>query len=131
MLGEMYIYIYIHDSYMMWKILTSFPLCLLTLQPRIDDKYRIWLHLNIRPSSFPLSGSNKYEAAHGKLKTKQVRDGRWTLAFSDEEICKNALSMIFEERSLQSNEVERRLRTLLDLDSGCNLLQESTSSRTL
>lgn len=60
-----------------------------------------------------------------------MRDGRWTLAFSDEEICKNALSMIFEERSLQSNEVERRLRTLLDLDSGCNLLQESTSSRTL
>lgn len=98
--------------------------------PRIDDKYRIWLHLSIRSSSFPLSGSNKY-CGHGKSRTKLVRDGRWTLAFNDEEICKNALSMIFEERCLQSNEVERRLRPLLDLDSGCNLLQESTSSRTL
>ncbi|KAK3031958.1 hypothetical protein RJ639_037119 [Escallonia herrerae] len=80
-------------------------------KPRIDDKHPRWLHLRIRPSTIPF-----IDAAHGKAKTKALVDGRWTLAFRDEESCKSALSMILEEANLQGNEVERRLKPLLDLE---------------
>ncbi|KAL0302590.1 UNVERIFIED_CONTAM: protein TRANSPARENT TESTA 9, partial [Sesamum angustifolium] len=83
--------------------------------PRIDDKHPRWLHLRIRPSSFPFTDTPKY-GAHGKVKSKSLVDGRWTLAFRDEESCKHALSMILEEVKLQSHEVERSLRPLLELD---------------
>lgn len=71
------------------------------------------------------------------MKTKALVDGRWTLAFRDEEICKSALSMILEEMHLQTNEVKRRLKPLLDVEttvdsSHTTLLPESiSSSRTL
>ncbi|KAL0410265.1 UNVERIFIED_CONTAM: protein TRANSPARENT TESTA 9 [Sesamum latifolium] len=81
----------------------------------IDDKHPRWLHLRIRPSSFPFADTPKY-GAHGKVKSKNLVDGRWTLAFRDEESCKHALSMILEEVTLQSHEVERSLRPLLELD---------------
>ena len=64
--------------------------------------------------------SAKY-AAQGKLKTHALVDGRWTLAFRDEDSCKSAVSMITEERILQSNEVERRLNPLLDLGTTVDL----------
>ncbi|KAB2600042.1 hypothetical protein D8674_010313 [Pyrus ussuriensis x Pyrus communis] len=64
--------------------------------------------------------------AYGKAKTKALVDGRWTLAFRDEESCNSALSMVLEERNLQSNEVERRLKPLLDLE---NFVESSNSSR--
>ncbi|KAK4396717.1 protein TRANSPARENT TESTA 9 [Sesamum angolense] len=88
---------------------------LFLLQPRIDDKHPRWLHLRIRPSSFPFTDTPKY-GAHGKVKSKSLVDGRWTLAFRDEESCNHALSMILEEVKLQSHEVERSLRPLLELD---------------
>ncbi|KAA8535829.1 hypothetical protein F0562_030851 [Nyssa sinensis] len=83
--------------------------------PRIDDKHPRWLHLRIRTYSFPFVDTAKY-ADNGKLTTKALVDGRWTLAFRDEKSCKSALSMILEEISLQSNEVERRLKPLLGLE---------------
>ncbi|KAK9268415.1 hypothetical protein L1049_000165 [Liquidambar formosana] len=83
--------------------------------PRIDDKHSRWLHLRIRPSSLPFADPSK-SGAYGKVKTKALVDGRWTLAFRDEESCKSALSMILEEINLQSNELERRLKPLLDLE---------------
>lgn len=55
--------------------------------------------------------------AYGKVKTKALVDGRWTLAFRDEESCKSALAMILEELKLQTNEVDRRLKPLLDLET--------------
>ncbi|XP_011094116.1 uncharacterized protein LOC105173907 [Sesamum indicum] len=83
--------------------------------PRIDDKHPRWLHLRIRPSTFPFTDTPKY-GAHGKVKSKSLVDGRWTLAFRDEESCKHALSMILEELKLQSHVVERSLQPLLELD---------------
>ncbi|XP_073052469.1 protein TRANSPARENT TESTA 9-like isoform X1 [Primulina eburnea] len=83
--------------------------------PRIDDKHLKWLHLRIRPSSFPFSDTSK-DMNHEKVKSKALVDGRWTLAFRDEEICKRALSMIVEEANLQSHQVETILKPLLELD---------------
>ncbi|XP_027072189.1 protein TRANSPARENT TESTA 9 isoform X1 [Coffea arabica] len=103
--------------------------------PRVDDKHSRWLHLRIHPSAFPFTDSAKY-ASGGKVKTKALVDGRWTLAFRDEGTCKAALLMILDEIHLQSNEVQRRLRPLLDLEtaldsSSSSLLPEATISRTL
>lgn len=82
--------------------------------PRIDEKHPRWLHLRIRPSSFPISDTPKFKTVEGKVKTNQLVDGRWTLAFRDEDSCKSAMSMIIEERNLQSSEVESRLISLLE-----------------
>ncbi|KAE8056716.1 hypothetical protein FH972_013462 [Carpinus fangiana] len=101
--------------------------------PRIDDKHSRWLHLRIRPSALPFLDPVK-SSAYGKVKTKALVDGRWTLAFRDEESCKNALSMVLEEAKLQSNEVERRLKPLFDLEKTVEssnssvLLSEASSS---
>lgn len=53
-------------------------------------------------------------------------DGRWTLAFRDEESCKCALSMILEEINLQGDEVERRLKPLLDIKSSVHISNPSS-----
>lgn len=103
----------------------------LCFQPRIDDKHPKWLHLRIRPSSIPFLDPTK--TSDGKVKPKALVDGRWTLAFRDEESCKTALSMIVEETDLQSNEVEKRLKPLLDLENALGLsdiFQHKTSSLT-
>lgn len=54
--------------------------------------------------------------AHARVKSKALVDGRWTLAFRDEESCKAAFSMIYEELKLLSNEVERRIKPMLDIE---------------
>ncbi|KAL4324801.1 hypothetical protein GQ457_11G018120 [Hibiscus cannabinus] len=83
--------------------------------PRIDDKHSRWLHLRVRPSTLPfLDPPNS--STPGKTRIKSLVDGRWTLAFWDDESCKSALSMILEEIDLQNSEVERRLRPVLDLE---------------
>ncbi|XP_021815970.1 uncharacterized protein LOC110758419 [Prunus avium] len=92
--------------------------------PKVDDKHSRWMHLRIRPSTFPFVEPARY-GAYGKAKTKALVDGRWTLAFRDEESCNSALSMVSEEISLQSNEVERRLKPLLDLET---IVESSNSS---
>ncbi|XP_039030344.1 protein TRANSPARENT TESTA 9-like isoform X2 [Hibiscus syriacus] len=83
--------------------------------PRIDDKHPRWLHLRIRPSTLPFSDSSK-PGTPREMRAKSLVDGRWTLAFRDDESCKAALSMILEEIDLQSTEAERRLRPVLDLE---------------
>ncbi|XP_022965446.1 uncharacterized protein LOC111465350 [Cucurbita maxima] len=99
--------------------------------PRIDEKHSRWLHLRIRPSTLPFL----YPAKHGtpsKLKTKPFVDGRWILAFQDEDSCKSALSMVLEEINLQSKEVERRLKPLVDLERSVDSSDASVcSSKTL
>ena len=84
--------------------------------------------MRIRPSSLPVLDPAKFNAhahahahAHGKLKTKAFVDGRWTLAFRDEESCKSALSMILEEINFLSDEVHRRLKPLLNLETALDL----------
>lgn len=93
--------------------------------PRIDEKHRRWLHLRIRPSSLPVLDPAKFNNAHGKLKTKAFVDGRWTLAFRDEESCNSALSMILEEINFLSDEVHRRLKPLLNLETTLDLPGQS------
>ncbi|KAK6942033.1 hypothetical protein RJ641_027410, partial [Dillenia turbinata] len=83
--------------------------------PKIDDKHARWLHLRIRPSTLPSVDPAK-SAVYIKSKAKALVDGRWTLAFRDEESCRLALSMVLEESSLQSFEVEKMLKPLLDLE---------------
>ncbi|KAH7674728.1 CLEC16A/TT9 N-terminal protein [Dioscorea alata] len=75
--------------------------------PRIDDKHLKWLHLRIRPSTLPSLDPSKYDG-FGKGKAKALVDGRWTLAFRDEQSCKLAESMIIEELHQLSSEVEKR-----------------------
>ncbi|KAL1819918.1 hypothetical protein ACET3Z_014787 [Daucus carota] len=84
--------------------------------PKIDDKHSRWLHLRIRPTTFPLRDAVNF-TAQAKTKSRPLVDGRWTLAFRDESSCKFAQSMIVEELNLQSIEVERRLGPLLDFES--------------
>lgn len=93
--------------------------------PRIDDKHTKWLHLSIRPSTLPVVDPTKFSASKGK--TKSLIDGRWTLAFRDEESCKSAFSMLLEEMDLLSNEVDRRLKPLLKLNTS---LDDQDSSYT-
>ncbi|KAE8676636.1 Detected protein of unknown function [Hibiscus syriacus] len=83
--------------------------------PIIDDKHSRWLHLRIRPSSLPFLDPPK-SSMPGETRIKSLIDGRWTLAFRDDESCKTAVSMILEEIDLQSTEVERRLKPVLDLE---------------
>lgn len=95
------------------------------LQPAIDQKYSRWLHLQIRPSTLPFLDPAKF-ITHGKAKTKAPVDGRWTLAFMDDESCKSALSMTLEEIDLQSNEVEKRLKPLLNHEGAIDVPDTST-----
>ncbi|KAI4380577.1 hypothetical protein MLD38_006754 [Melastoma candidum] len=87
--------------------------------PRIDDKHPKWLHLRIRPSSLQPSETSK--SSHGSMKSKPLVDGRWTLAFRDEVSCKSAMTMVREEMQLQSREVERRLKPLLNLEEATRM----------
>ncbi|XP_058723312.1 protein TRANSPARENT TESTA 9-like isoform X4 [Vicia villosa] len=103
--------------------------------PRIDDKHPKWLHLRIRPSALPFLDPVKY-SPHGKLKTKAFVDGRWILAFRDEESCKAAFLMILEEINYLCDEVHRRIKpllkleTVLDISSSSAPVSEDSSSHT-
>ena len=81
-------------------------------QPRIDDKHEKWLHLRIRPSTLPFLDSEKHK---GKAK-KYLVDGRWTLAFSDEQSCKAAETMVIEEMKLQQDAVGKQLQPLVEFN---------------
>ncbi|OEL26914.1 Protein CLEC16A-like protein [Dichanthelium oligosanthes] len=80
--------------------------------PRIDEKHEKWLHLRIRPSTLPFLDSEKHK---GKTK-KYLVDGRWTLAFSDEQSCKAAQTMVIEEMKLQQDSVGKQLQPLVEFD---------------
>nr|XP_027188555.1 protein TRANSPARENT TESTA 9-like isoform X3 [Cicer arietinum] len=103
--------------------------------PRVDDKHSKWLHLRIRPSALPFLDPVKYNP-HGKLKTKAFVDGRWILAFRDEESCKTAFSMILEEINYLCEEVHRRIKpslkleTAIDISSSSAPVSEDSSSHT-
>lgn len=89
--------------------------------PRIDEKHKKWLHLCIRPSSVPFLEPEKHKA-----KTKKyLVDGRWTLAFSDEQSCKAAESMVIEEIKLQQDAVGKQLKPLVEFDMPEDGLQVS------
>lgn len=74
------------------------------------------MHLRIRPSTLPFLDPSKYNG-FGKTKMKVLVDGRWTLAFREEQVCKTAHSMVIEAMNLQQKEVERLVNQLLEIDS--------------
>ncbi|PKA51374.1 hypothetical protein AXF42_Ash002739 [Apostasia shenzhenica] len=86
--------------------------------PRIDEKHPKWLHLRVRPSNLPSLDSKPDPL--GKEKSKVVVDGRWTLAFRDEQVCKSAESMVIEEMHLQQRQVEETLMPLLEYHMTAN-----------
>ncbi|ERN07456.1 uncharacterized protein LOC18435675 isoform X2 [Amborella trichopoda] len=83
--------------------------------PRIDDKHSKWLHLRVRPTMFSFSDHAKSKVL-GKMRTKALVDGRWTLSFMDDESCKYAESIVLEELRLLRSEVEKRLKPLVHLE---------------
>lgn len=93
---------------------------LASCNPRIDDKHPRWLHLRIRPHTLPCLDPSK-SAASGKTKPRALVDGRWTLAFRDDETCQSAVSMIREELDLQTREVERRIQPLFLRENSIDL----------
>ncbi|KAL6660439.1 hypothetical protein ACP70R_001985 [Stipagrostis hirtigluma subsp. patula] len=92
--------------------------------PRIDEKHAKWLHLRIRPSTVPFLDPEKYK---GKAK-KYLVDGRWTLAFSDEQSCKAAETMVIEEMKLQQNVIGKQLKPLVEFDMPDDGLQNPQPS---
>ncbi|KAJ1400641.1 CLEC16A/TT9, N-terminal [Sesbania bispinosa] len=92
--------------------------------PRIDDKHATWLHLRIRSSSLPFRDPVKFND-YGKMKTKGSVDGRWTLAFRDEDTCKSSLFMIIEEINFLIDEVHRRLKPVLNFETAIDLSSSS------
>ncbi|XP_014509724.1 uncharacterized protein LOC106768871 isoform X2 [Vigna radiata var. radiata] len=88
--------------------------------PRIEDNHAMWLHLRIRASSLPFIDPVHFKDFR-KKKTRASVDGRWTLAFKDEETCKSAFLMTVEEINFLSNEVHRRLKPLLNLETSIDL----------
>ncbi|KAM3386274.1 hypothetical protein ACQJBY_009726 [Aegilops geniculata] len=93
--------------------------------PRIDEKHVKWLHLNIRPSTVPFLDPEKFK---GKTK-KYLVDGRWTLAFRDEQSCKAAEAMVIGEMKLQQDAVREQLKALLEPNMPENGLQHPQLSQ--
>ncbi|KAM3366781.1 hypothetical protein ACQJBY_015856 [Aegilops geniculata] len=93
--------------------------------PRIDEKHVKWLHLNIRPSTVPFLDPEKFK---GKTK-KYLVDGRWTLAFRDEQSCKAAEAMVIGEMKLQQDAVREQLKALLEPNMPENGLQHPQLSK--
>ncbi|GLJ53926.1 hypothetical protein SUGI_1152190 [Cryptomeria japonica] len=92
------------------------------LKPKVDEIHPRWLHLQIR-ADLPSFGSKI--AAIGRYRTNQMSDGRWTLAFSDEQACKYANLMILDEMAIQKSFVKYALESLLRVDAIMKVEEES------
>jgi protein CLEC16A len=79
-----------------------------------------WLHLRIRPPTVPFLDPEKY-----KGETKKYLDGRWTLAFGDEQSCKAAETMVIEEIKLQQDAIGKQLKPLVEFEMPEEGLQNS------
>ncbi|KAG6542093.1 hypothetical protein Mapa_016511 [Marchantia paleacea] len=91
-------------------------------KPRVDDDHPRWLHLRIRSPHWPSADAGKLGT--GGSRVKRLVDGRWTLAFSDEESCKNARVLVTEMIDTQSKLVKQVLAPLLDPTPAQKSLEE-------
>eukprot|EP00897_Mesotaenium_endlicherianum_P003075 jgi/Mesen1/2796/ME000170S01896 len=85
-------------------------------KPEVDRKHKKWLHLRIRSPQLPPAdaGTLGAQSTFGlKPRAKRLADGRWTLAFQDEEQCRTARLAVLEEICVQSNLVREMLEPLL------------------
>ncbi|KAL3683721.1 hypothetical protein R1sor_001743 [Riccia sorocarpa] len=81
-------------------------------KPRVDDDHPRWLHLRIRSPHWPSADAGKLGT--GGSRVKRLVDGRWTLAFPDEQSCKQAKGLVAEMIEIQSQLVKQVLDPLLD-----------------
>eukprot|EP00249_Psilotum_nudum_P022735 c28628_g1_i1 orf=260-2767(+) len=81
--------------------------------PRVDEDHRKWLHLRIRSPHYPSSDAGKIGMGAGRSRIKKLVDGRWTLAFLDEQTCEHAKTAVLEDMAIQSSAVENVLEPLL------------------
>lgn len=91
---------------------------LVGLKPKIDENHQRWLHLRIRADDTTSLDSQIVGVSSGRYRTYRVPDGKWTLAFSDEQACKYAKSTILEEISTQTSFVKGALESMLIVDAG-------------
>lgn len=89
---------------------------LVGLKPKVDENHQRWLHLRIRADDMASLDSQIAGMSSSRYRTYRVPDGKWTLAFSDEQACKYAKSTILEEIARQSSFVKRALESMLIVD---------------
>eukprot|EP00850_Spirogloea_muscicola_P020878 SM000229S07514 [mRNA] locus=s229:193197:200433:+ [translate_table: standard] len=84
--------------------------------PRTDEKHNRWLHLRIRSPQIPSpnTGTLGASAAAAQSRASWLADGRWTLAFADEQRARQALTAVAEEIAIQSQAVRGILSPILD-----------------
>jgi len=90
---------------------------LVGLKPKIDENHQRWLHLRIRADDTTSLDSQIVGVSSRRYRTYRVPDGKWTLAFSDEQACKYAKSTILEEISTQTSFVKGALESMLIVDA--------------
>lgn len=86
------------------------------LKPKIDENHQRWLQLRIRADDMASLDSQIVGMSSSRYRTYRVPDGKWILAFSDEQACKYARSIILEEIARQSSFVKRALESMLIVD---------------
>jgi len=106
-------------------------MCGLRAQPSCDPKHKRWLHLRIRsPQQPPRLGDLGVKIPHGLegQQTKRLADGRWTLAFADEQSCRKAQLAVMEEIHVQGNAVRTMLEPVLGPLPPFNLHKDRASN---
>ncbi|GAQ82513.1 hypothetical protein KFL_001140010 [Klebsormidium nitens] len=81
-------------------------------KPQIDSKHPRWLHLRIRSLRSPSADAGTMSPV--KSRSKRVPDGRWTVAFADEERAAYAARIVEEEMVIQRTAVRETLKPLLE-----------------
>lgn len=85
-------------------------------QPHCDPKHKRWLHLRIRSPQHPPPDSGTLASRSplgSRAQGKRLADGRWTLAFTDEQQCRRAQLAVMEEIYIQGNAVRTMLEPVL------------------
>ncbi|GBG71714.1 hypothetical protein CBR_g9125 [Chara braunii] len=93
-------------------------------RPRIDEKHPRWLHLRIRSPVHPPAEAGML--AWNRTRMRRPGDGRWTLAFNDEQRCQTAQRVVAEEIAFQSNAVRQVLQPLIGSVPSAEVSKEIT-----
>ncbi|CAI9097619.1 OLC1v1034090C1 [Oldenlandia corymbosa var. corymbosa] len=83
------------------------------LNPKIDENHPTWLHLLLREFQPRFHSTDRYRKVESGSSIP-VAQGRWTLGFSDADVCQAAYSRILEETRKQRSFVESLITPLLE-----------------
>lgn len=84
--------------------------------PKVDKDHPKWLHLRIRSPHYPSAEFGK--VGTGRSRVRRLVDGRWTLAFPDEQTCNHAQEAVTEEIDIQRLAVAQVLEPFLNVPAG-------------